>query len=389
MEVAGLVTVDRECPPAGVRVDWGAVEEWLGVRLPGAYKALAEAWGPADVGEHVWLHVPCRQQGRFDYGDWLRSTHRMCRILSREAGGGRAPEFRPSPGGLLAWGTTRSGEELFWDTSAADDPDGWTVAVFQRDALYRGAAPWWSTGLTLPEFLAAVVRGPVTPPAGTAIGPLPAVVARNRLLTRPEPWVPPPRREPLPPGRRRFALETGRGMAALRVLVPPPDRAEPGNLGWEWLAGELGTRLPREYAELMRVYGAGVWAEWLRFRPPLDGGEAGLVALARAEARACRELRAEFPEEYPLPVWPEPGGLLPFADSVDGDVLGWLTGGEPDTWPLVIRPRHTGRGAVLRGTSLVGMVLSWLRGEGRISGLPALDRDDDPLEFATFRQPFR
>ncbi|WP_018220958.1 hypothetical protein [Salinispora pacifica] len=37
-----------------------------------------------------------------------------------------------------------------------------------------------------------------------------------------------------------------------------------------------------------------------------------------------------------LPVWPEPGGFLPFANSIDSDELGWLTEGNPDEWPLII-----------------------------------------------------
>ena len=29
-------------------------------------------------------------------------------------------------------------------------------------------------------------------------------------------------------------------------------------------------------------------------------------------------------------------GLLPFANSIEGDVFGWLTVGEPDVWPVVV-----------------------------------------------------
>lgn len=57
-----------------------------------------------------------------------------------------------------------------------------------------------------------------------------------------------------------------------------------------------------------------------------------------------RELRDEFPEYHPLPIWPEPGGFLPFASSIDGDSIGWLTDGEPDRWPLIVEPRHHEQG---------------------------------------------
>jgi hypothetical protein len=96
-----------------------------------------------------------------------------------------------------------------------------------------------------------------------------------------------------------------------------------------------------------------------------------------------RQLRAKFPERYPLPVWPEPGGFLPFADSIDGDQLGWLTEGEPDSWPLIVHQRHADQGPRLPGT-LIETLLEWNRGRFGTEGLPRLPADYDPLDYAGF-----
>ncbi|MGW7315723.1 SMI1/KNR4 family protein [Streptomyces sp. NPDC054865] len=122
-------------PPSSVPIDWAAVEDWLGLRLPTDYRQLADRYGPLDFGEYVWIHVPCVQRDRFDYGEWLRATHRQARIEARALPEAERPLLHPEPGGLLAWGCTRGGDVLFWDTAASVDPDKWTVVVRHSGAV--------------------------------------------------------------------------------------------------------------------------------------------------------------------------------------------------------------------------------------------------------------
>lgn len=57
----------------------------------------------------------------------------------------------------------------------------------------------------------------------------------------------------------------------------------------------------------------------------------------------------------PYPVFPEPGGLLPFGSFGDVDVLNWLTVGEPEAWPFVYYDREEGFFEV-KGLSAIGFV---------------------------------
>ena len=83
MDTSSFAAIFGPPPAVPVPVDWDAVEAWLGLPLPGDYKSVASAYGPLDIGEFVWLHTPCVQEGRFDYAAWLREAHRECRISSR------------------------------------------------------------------------------------------------------------------------------------------------------------------------------------------------------------------------------------------------------------------------------------------------------------------
>ncbi|BAC74471.1 hypothetical protein AQJ43_16405 [Streptomyces avermitilis] len=387
-DLADFTAPHAERPPVPLAVDWAAVEKWLGLRLPGEYKRLIDRHGPMDFGEYVWIHGPCAEEGRFDYGDWLREKHRAARIELRDLPEDERYAVHPAPGGLLAWGCSRGSDVFFWDTSSSDDPDRWTVVVRHSGSVPgSGLRNWHPYDLTLGAYLRHTVRDTweLPSPPGPLIGPLPGSVARTAFLPTAAPWTPPARTAPrLTETQRRVALETGAGLAALRLLCPPPATPYLGGGRWASLFAELGTRLPREYVTLMDEYGAGCWSEWLRFLTPLRTGERRFRTHIEQTTGGYRKHRESYPEQYPLPAWPEPGGFLPFACSIDGDYLGWLAEGpDPDTWPLIVWPRHAPQGPRLE-SGLVDTLVAWQRGLLTAPGLAGLDEDDDPVEFARF-----
>ncbi|SFT75507.1 hypothetical protein SAMN04487904_107166 [Actinopolyspora lacussalsi subsp. righensis] len=376
------------------------VEEWLGLRLPTDYKRLASAHGPVLFGEYIWIHVPCFQDGDiergqqdFDYGSWLHDTHRWARIMARdELPESDRPVFHPTVGGLLAWGFGRHSDILFWDTSASSDPDEWPVVVCHGwEVIHKSPShpeaerhtEWREYGLGFTEYLKYLTDDEQTP--DPFFGRLPPTISRTRFLVSPRPWEPPEDTGPrLTDAERRVALETGSGLKALRLLCPPPRAPHLGGSSWEELFTELGTRLPAEYMELMETYGSGCWTRWLRFHTPLRTGENGFTDHVREINDGYRYLRDEFPEGFPLPVWPEPGGFLPFATSLDEDEVGWLANStNPDEWPLIVHPRHDDQGPPLE-RGLIATLLEWQRGKFGTEGLPRFDEDDDPVEFAEF-----
>lgn len=170
----------------------------------------------------------------------------------------------------------------------------------------------------------------------------------------------------------------------LVVLVPPPKRLLLGEWSWDQLYQVVGTRLPRDYEALLSLYGAGHWAEdWIGFYDPLDPTE-GVAHHAQRWADDYRELREEFPQYNPLTAYPEPGGLLVCAATMDGDGVGWLTQGEPDDWPVIVWPRQQDQGPPLKGT-MTEVLLAWLKGEVDTPGFPGPDLEEEWAPAQSFQ----
>ncbi|MET8685989.1 SMI1/KNR4 family protein [Streptomyces sp. NPDC004732] len=365
-------------PDAVPAVDWAAVEAWLEVPLPQDYKALVSAYGPVEMGEgaaSVRLHTPCvSPDGRYDYGAWVVETHRHSAIRPTMFTQERR-RFLPDEGGLLAIGTTAGGEHLFWDTSVSKDPDAWPVVLLTTSVAVGGAEPWVSYGVPLLDVLSALA------PDGVP-------VRAWAPLAGATPWSPPPRGTYVD-ARQHTALTEGEGLAAITALIPPPLAPRLGKGSWEALFERLGTRLPADFVALAEAYGAGNWSWWLDMPAPLDlDHRLGLAASTEEMLDGYRSLRESFPEDFPLPAWPEPGGFLPVASTIDGDQIGWCAeGDDPDRWRVAVNPRHAEQGPPLAG-NFTGTLLRWLRG-GRPAedGFCWLRKDQDPLEYMFF-EPF-
>jgi hypothetical protein len=92
-----------------------------------------------------------------------------------------------------------------------------------------------------------------------------------------------------------------------------------------------------------------------------------------------RDLRAGGIVEIPYPSYPEPGGLLPWGVTANGDWGYWITepSGDPDAWPIAISVdrgpewfRHPG--------PLTRFLVEVLEGSVRVPFFPDDFPSDDP-----------
>ncbi|OXM56773.1 SMI1/KNR4 family protein [Amycolatopsis thailandensis] len=123
----------------------------------------------------------------------------------------------------------------------------------------------------------------------------------------------------------------------IQLIPPPGGPVDPGG-DWQSAEKELGLVLPPEFKALAARYGAGNFDDISLLSP----GE--LVVSARDLLGTAGAFRDDCPEMVPFALWPEPGGVLEWARTGNGDSLCWLTEGEPEDWTTVVWNPRAGSG---------------------------------------------
>ena len=116
-------------------------------------------------------------------------------------------------------------------------------------------------------------------------------------------------------------------------IVPPPAKPDyPFSGPWAVIEAYIGTPLPQDYKDFVRLYGSGSFMEFLGVNVPMCRSP-----YVRLETQ-IRDIHTYFlkDEDFPYPLWPSPGGLIVFGGTDFGDRLFWLARGAPDDWKVVV-----------------------------------------------------
>jgi hypothetical protein len=147
----------------------------------------------------------------------------------------------------------------------------------------------------------------------------------------------------------------------LAALAPPPAEPRGANGDWGQVEAALGLGLPTDFKQLVSRYGLGQFAGFITPLTPFAERDL-LVPNALRLLERERAFRDANPDKSPYPFYPEPGGLLEWAGTDNGDSLYWPTDGEPDTWTTVVwNPRSWRYDAHPVGA--VEFLHGWLGGE--------------------------
>lgn len=111
---------------------------------------------------------------------------------------------------------------------------------------------------------------------------------------------------------------------------------------WDHVERRMKTPFPADYKEFMARFPSCFFRDSLRIWNPIQNTE-GLRRFTDDFGRILanvREGRAYYPD---IPAaFPEPGGVIPFADDASGGALFWLPGkAGPEEWHVVYQSRHS------------------------------------------------
>ncbi|WP_340558536.1 hypothetical protein [Streptomyces sp. GSL17-111] len=194
---------------------------------------------------------------------------------------------------------------------------------------------------------------------------------------------------------------------ALRAEVGP-EAPRGFTVPWERPESELGLVLPTDYKEFVYVFGPGELDGFVTVAVPgVANPNVDLVTWARDTMENHRYLVEEerIVEEgladWPYPPAPQPGFLLPWGMTANGDRLHWATGGDPDGWTVVAEDNGSFELFPFPG-GMAEFLTRFLRDELEIPFLPESEpgqpvtfvpwdgswEDEDAAEpYGTFRPP--
>lgn len=118
------------------------------------------------------------------------------------------------------------------------------------------------------------------------------------------------------------------------VVSPPAEPTYAFDGPWEPIEAKIGTQLPPDYKDLMRVYGSGMFMGFVEIYDPIDPIDPRIGRQLLPEIHEVRKLFARFHPH--LPIYPQPGGLLVCGSTDTGEYIFWLTRGFVSEWPIVV-----------------------------------------------------
>jgi hypothetical protein len=123
-----------------------------------------------------------------------------------------------------------------------------------------------------------------------------------------------------------------------KVLLPPSIPQKIGNKDeWKKFENKLGVALPEDYKLFIETYGTGGIDNFIWLLTPfVQDKNINFTSRMNVMCNAYLESRDKFPQYYKHKVFPELGGILPWAYTDNGDEIYWLTGKNSDEWSVVV-----------------------------------------------------
>jgi hypothetical protein len=110
------------------------------------------------------------------------------------------------------------------------------------------------------------------------------------------------------------------------------------NIDWQEVEESLGLALPDDYKLFIARFPRGFIQNYIQICPPrLHDGRLDLLGTFRIVLDNMREMREDRPEDFPFPIYPEPGGLIIWGNAKRGEYFYWLPSSpNPNEWEIVV-----------------------------------------------------
>jgi hypothetical protein len=151
--ILSIVAKPERVIDAGNEGEWRNIEDKIGFHLPSDYKLFIQYYGTGALNDFLYVFNPFTLNKNLNLLSQREDMIDSYRILKYNS-----PEKYPfsansDVGGLLPWGITDNGDELYWLITGKDS-NQWKIVSFKASDSY-----YETHDLTLTEYLAQLLEG--------------------------------------------------------------------------------------------------------------------------------------------------------------------------------------------------------------------------------------
>ena len=104
-------------------------EQQIGTSLPSDYKEFISHYGLGSIDDFIWILNPFTENKNLNFLIKKEEILNSYKLLKKEFPNDYIHEIYPNDNGLLPFGLTDNGDELFW--LVRGEPDNWKVVVYR------------------------------------------------------------------------------------------------------------------------------------------------------------------------------------------------------------------------------------------------------------------
>lgn len=137
---------------------WNKIERKLGTKLPYDYKAFINEFGTGSIDEFIWILTPFDDDeyvNFFKKGELIKEAYKSSKLSSPDY---FKHNIFPEKSGLIPWGYTENGDELYWLTSY--DEHQWKVIVYTSRT-----SDYYQYEMGMVEFIFSIISKKLVCPA--------------------------------------------------------------------------------------------------------------------------------------------------------------------------------------------------------------------------------
>lgn len=149
-------------------------------------------------------------------------------------------------------------------------------------------------------------------------------------------------------------------LCELIKLLPPPAKPvdAPTHAIWHSVERKLRLVMPGDYKQFISTYGVGCIDGFLWvFSPASENVYLNLSSQILDGAETLRQLRDDWREDISYPIYPDPGGVVPWGGTDNGHTLYWMGGTHESS--IVVQDARTPEWCSFR-MSITGFLIALL-----------------------------